>query len=214
MNNDILLNDENLDTTSSFDTTSNNDNLDDLFDNLTSNIESVNKFISSLTNQKKVNHEEELELLEEKEKINRTKEEFEGYMAIQKEELKQKQRQMEQYLESQKAYLTKAEEEFKVNMDNSLTELDLAKKELELQIQKNEEDKEQFETYKKLEMNRIHHAEEILSSEKAQFEKYKEVTNRKLELENKNLEQKCIRFKEIIGQFNLNFKPILESKDE
>jgi len=62
-------------------------------------------------------------------------------------------------------------------------------------------------------MSRIHHAEEILASERNQFERYKEVTNEKIELDNKNLEQKCARFKEIVGQFNSNFKPILNENE-
>ena len=214
MYSDILLNDDNLDVTSSFDPTSDGGDLDNLFQNLTSDIENVNKFISNLNDQKKANSVEEQELLEEKQRIERAKVEFENYMKLQNEEITQKQKQFNQYLSTQKEYLSKAEEEFKINMDNSLTELELAKKELEIQKEKIKEEKEQFETYKNLEINRIHHSEEILASERNQFEKYKEVTNKKIELENKNLEQKCTRFKEIISQFNSNFRPILESKDE
>ena len=98
-------------------------------------------------------------------------------------------------------------------MDNTLVELDLAKKEMELQREKLIQEKEQFENYKNLEMNRIRHSEEILKSEKEQFEKYKEVNTKKIELENKNLEQKYNKFKDIINQFNSNFKPILGNKE-
>jgi len=53
----------------------------------------------------------------------------------------------------------------------------------------------------------------MLDSEKNQFEKYKEVTNKKIELENKNIEQKCDRFKELINQFNSNFKPMIKEEE-
>lgn len=210
MYDDILLKDNKIDDTS----TINNTNLDELFNNLTSDIETVNKFISNLNNQKTANNKEEQVLIEERQKIDRDKEEFEKYMAIQREEINQKKNQVEQYLNNQKEYLAKAESDFKTNMDNSLSELELAKKELEIQKEKIKEEKEQFENYKSLEINRIHHAEEILASERNQFERYKEITNEKLELESKNFEQKCIKFKEIISQFNSNFKPITEDINE
>lgn len=210
MYDDILLKDNNIDDAS----TISNTNLDELFNNLTSDIETVNKFISNLNNQKTANNKEEQVLIEERQKIDRDKEEFEKYMAIQREEINQKKNQVEQYLNNQKEYLAKAESDFKTNMDNSLSELELAKKELEIQKEKIKEEKEQFENYKSLEINRIHHAEEILASERNQFERYKEITNEKLELESKNFEQKCIKFKEIISQFNSNFKPITEDINE
>lgn len=188
--------------------------LEHLFDNLSSDIASVNKFITDLNDKKKANHVEEKELVEERERLDKTKKDFEAYMDAQKEEIVKKQQQVDEYLENQKQYLAKAEAEFKDNMDSSLAELEISKKELELQQQKLQEEKEQFENYKSLEINRIHHAEEILTSERNQFEKYKEVTNQKIELDNKNLEQKCNRFKEIVGQFNSNFKPILDEKSE
>lgn len=214
MYDDILLDRVDNNLSDSFATKSSTTDLDSLFDNLTSDIENVNRFISNLNEQKKANNAEEQELLEEKLKIQRARVEFENYMKVQNEELSQKQKQVEQYLITQKEHLAKAEEEFKINMDNSLVELELAKKELEIQKEKIKEEKEQFENYKLLEMNRIHHAEEILESDKVQFEKYKEVTAKKVELESKNLEQKCAKFKDIINQFNSNFKPIIEDIKE
>ena len=82
-----------------------------------------------------------------------------------------------------------------------------------MQREKIKQEKEQFERYKELEINRIKQSEEILNSEKEQFEKYKEVSNKKIELENKNLEQKYNKFKNIIDQFNSNFKPIIDDKE-
>ena len=63
-------------------------------------------------------------------------------------------------------------------------------------------------------MERIHHSEEILESDKKEFEQYKEVTTKKIELENKNLEQKCSKFRSMISEFNSNFKPIIEDKED
>ncbi len=191
-----------------------NDDLDHLFDNLTSDIANVNKFITNLNDQKKFNNVAEKELVEERQRIEKSKADFDEFMEAQKEEISKKQKQVEDYLATQKQYLAKAEAEFKDSMDSSLAQLDISKKELEIQEKKLEEDKAQFENYKSLEISRIHHAEEILASERAQFERYKEVTNEKIELDNKTLEQKCERFKEIVGQFNSNFKPILDDKTE
>lgn len=190
------------------------DDLDHLFDNLTSDIASVNRFITNLNDQKKFNNVAEKELVEERQRVEKAKLDFDKYMEVQKEEIEKKQKQVEEYLTAQKENLAKAEAEFKDSMDSSLAQLEISKRELEIQEQKLQEDKSQFENYKALEISRIHHAEEILSSERNQFERYKEVTNQKIELDNKTLEQKCARFKEIVGQFNSNFKPILDDKSE
>ena len=187
--------------------------LDTIFDNLTNDVENFNKFISNVNKQKKVNNEEILELAEEREKIQRERIEFDNYIKIQKEDLRNKQEQFEELSKIQRANLSKAEEEFRINMDNSLKELELSLQEQKIQKDKFEEEKQQFEEYRNIEMNRIQHAEDVLQSERKQFEKYKEVNIKRIELENKNLEQKCDRFKNLISQFNLNFKPMLE-KDE
>ena len=129
------------------------------------------------------------------------------------QEVEKKMMQTDEYLNIQKQNLLKAEADFKTNMDSSLRELDLTKRELEIQKEKFKKEKEQFETYKNIELNRIKHSQEILESDKNQFEKYKDVINKKIELENKNLEQKCDKFKELIGQFNSSFKPIIKEEE-
>lgn len=186
--------------------------LDTLFDNLTSDINNFNKYIENINRQKQENNVEVRELIEEKQRIARAKLDFEEYVKTKNKEYENKMSQADEYLESQKKNIMKAEVEFKTNMDNSLNELELVKKELEIQKEKFNEEREQFETYKKLELERILHSQEIFESEKKQFEKYKEVCSKKIELENKNLEQKCDKFKELIGQFNSNFKPIMEEE--
>ena len=57
----------------------------------------------------------------------------------------------------------------------------------------------------------VNRVEEI-NQEKEQFNKYKEISVKKIELDNKNLEQKCLKFKEIVNQFNSNFKPVLDEE--
>jgi len=74
-------------------------------------------------------------------------------------------------------------------------------------------EKEQFESYKSLEISRIDQSKDQFEMEKEQFVKYKEISIKKMELDNKNLEQKCLKFKEIMNQFNSNFKPILNEEE-
>lgn len=187
--------------------------LDSLIDNLTNDITSFNQYISDINKQKKVNSISEKELEEEKIRVEKAKIEFENYVRVKNEEISKKEAQIEEYLNIQKQNLSKAELDFKMNMDNSLNELEIVKNEVELQRSRYIEEKQQFETYKNIELNRIKHAQEMLDSEKTQFEKYKEVTNRKIELENKNIEQKCDRFKALINNFNSNFKPMVKEEE-
>ena len=48
----------------------------------------------------------------------------------------------------------------------------------------------------------------LFETEKEQFEKYKEMKEKKIDIANKELEQKCDKFKEVIAQFNMRFKKI------
>lgn len=209
MYDDFLLNDkfDNIQSASS-------SNLDSLFDNLTNDINSFNKYVDDINKQKRENTIEEKELIEEKERIDKAKKEFEEYVRTKNDEYDKKMAQIDDYLNTQRQNLLKSEVEFKTSMDNSLNELEIAKKEFEMQREKFNEEKEQFETYKDLELNRINHSKEILESDINQFEKYKEIETKKIELENKNLEQKCDKFKELIAQFNSKFKPIIMKEEE
>ena len=185
--------------------------IDKIFDNLNKDIDSVNKFINNLNNQKKANQEVFEEIEEERKKLEQARTNFESNMNFQLQEIDAKKLQLEKYFVAQRDALSIAEEEFKRNMDVALSEFELIKKESELSRESLSGEKEQFENYKKIEIDRIRHDEDVLSSEKEQFEKYKDVTLKKIELENKNLEKKCEKLKDIISQFNINFKPI---KDE
>ena len=186
--------------------------LDSLFDNLSNDINNFNKYINTINQKNKENILEEQSLLDEKLKIDKAKLEFESYVKTKNLEYENKMKQIDDYLNTQKQILLKSETEFKASMDNSLNELELEKREIQIQKEKFQEEKEQFETYKNLELNRIKHSQEILESEKNQFEKYKDVNIKKIELENKTLEQKCDRLKEMVNQFNSNFKPMMEQE--
>ena len=63
-------------------------------------------------------------------------------------------------------------------------------------------------------MERIRHAEDILKSNEGQFEKYKEVCNKKIDIQSQSLEQKFEKFKNMVAQFNEKFKPIIEKNEE
>lgn len=211
MYDDFLLNGNYVEGSSKIE--ENTANIDDMFNSLSDDMATFNRFISNISKQKKENDDEIKELQEQRESVNRAKADFENYVKVKNTELSKKESEIQQYLDSQKDNLTKAEEDFKKSMDNSLKELDLIKKETDMQIQKFNEEKEQFEQYKMLELNRIHHSEEILKSEKEQFEQYKEVNNQKIELETKNLELKFNKFKELIGQFNSKFQPVIKEEE-
>ena len=60
------------------------------------------------------------------------------------------------------------------------------------------------------EKNRIEKEKELIKAEKEQFEKYKENKERKIELANKELEQKCDKFKGVIKEFNTRFRMMKE----
>ena len=180
--------------------------LDSLIEGLSSDIRNVNNFMEGLNEQKKANKEIEKSLVDERKKLERDKQDFEDYVRRITSELEETKKTNEVILNAQKLNLSKAEANFKENMDNTLSELELVKKELELRESKFKEDKEQFEKYKDLELSRINHEKEILQADKEQFEKYREVNNKRIEIENKNLEQQFNKFRQVIDQFNVNFK--------
>ena len=189
-------------------------NLDILFNNLSNDVENVNKMIANLNKQKETNINEYDELSAEKRKLHKMQEEFETYMRIQKADLKQKSDKAETDVNNAKQALERIRTEFTSNMNKSLLELDVARKEIELEKDKLKESMSQFESYKKMEMDKIHHEEEILKANQSQFEKYKEICNQKLDIENKKLEQKFEKFKGIVAQFNEKFKPAIEDEKE
>lgn len=213
MYDDVLLNKSNNSTENLKSKSPTNTNFETLFNNINKDIVNVNNIISDLKSKRKANAEEEHELLEERDKLNQEKVNFENYIHQQKLELEQAQKRFDDYVKTQKQYLNSANEEFKVKMDHSLQELDILKKELEMNKEKFKEQQEQFETYKNIELKRLQQTENILNSEKTQFEKYKEISNRRLELETKDLEYKISKFKNVVGQFSVNFKPIINNKE-
>lgn len=187
--------------------------LDSLIEGLSSDIKNVNNFMEGLNEQKKANKEAEQTLIDERKKLERDKQDFEDYINLKMSEIEETRKTNEVNLNAQKLNLSKAEANFKANMDNTLSELELAKKELELKENKIKEDREQFEKYKDLELTRIKQEKEMLQNDKEQFEKYREVNNKRIEIENRNLEQQFNKFRQVIDQFNVNFKAT-ESNEE
>ena len=56
--------------------------------------------------------------------------------------------------------------------------------------------------------------EEIRNAlDNGEFAKYKEIEEKKLELENKNLAQSCARFKTLVSQFNTSFAKLPNDKE-
>lgn len=190
----------------------NDSNLDTLFNNLTDDIASVNKFIADITAKKKDNEKEEEILNKQRLEVDRLKLEFENYKKITSEELKNQKLLAEQEISMQMDKVRKAEEDFRNNMSSTLSNLELEKKSLQYEKEGFIQEKEQFESYKKLELNKIEQEKNQLEQEKNKFEKYKDITTKKMELDSKNLEQKCLRFKEIMKQFSSNFKPVKEEE--
>ena len=191
----------------------NNKNLDSLFDNLTEDIANVNKYISEVNKKNKTNEAAQRELYDERQKLEKSKLNFENYYRAQEQELKKLRMQTEEYIALQTDKMRKAEEEFRSGMTSSLSELELEKKALEIEKENLKQEKAQFESYKSLEVSRINQAKEQIQSEKEQFAKYKDISMKKIELDNKNLEKKCLKFKEIMSQFNSNFKPIIDIEE-
>jgi len=188
-------------------------NLDNLFDSLTSDIDNFNKYINDINRKQKENTLEQQELLGEKARLEKAKMDFENYIKAKNDEYNKRIEQADSYLDIQKQNLLRSELEFKKNMEKSLNELELARQEYEIEIEKFEEEKEQFKKYKNLEAERIRNAEEALISDRNQFEKYKDITNKKIELESKSLEQKCDKFKQLISDFNSNFRPVIKEEE-
>ena len=186
MYDNILLEDQ-YDADNSFSIDKVNTDLDSLFNNLSNDVTNVNKIINEVTEKRKSNEKDQKIINESKLKLEKAQKDFEEYMNLQKEELKKSKIKIDEYARFQQEKLKKAEENFRESMSNSLSELEIEKKTLLLE-------KEQFK------------------QEKEQFMKYKEVAHKKIELENKNIEQKVVKFRELMNQFNSNFKPIFDEE--
>ena len=69
-------------------------------------------------------------------------------------------------------------------------------------------DIETFEKDSKLERQNIDTTKKDLQAQQEQFARYKELEQKKMDLEEKNLSQSCARFKELVSQFNSGFKDL------
>ena len=164
--------------------------IDSLFNNLTEEIANVNKYIDKVSEQKRNTEIEEKQLYEEKMRFEKTKSNFENYMNEQEIRLKSREKELEQMVSHQTEKLRKAEERFRDSMSNSLSELELERKNIDIEKKQFLQEKEQFDSYKALEVKRLSQLEEQLTDEREQFEKYKEIATKKIDLDNKNLVDK------------------------
>ena len=73
-------------------------------------------------------------------------------------------------------------------------------------------EKDQFEKSKNIDLEKIKNAQLEIVSQREQFEKFKNIEEKKLELESKNLSQSVARFRELVSQFNSGFQQLPEDK--
>ena len=114
----------------------------------------------------------------------------------------------EQALEKEKLMSevnAKRQEVEKNTIKNQMYEKTLGQEALEIERKKEEVKKELSNEKRKIEKEK-----ELIKAEKEQFEKYKENKERKIELANKELEQKCDKFKGVIKEFNTRFRMMKE----
>ena len=208
---------------------------DDMFDSLYSDVEGANNFISTLIDQKKNVSENETELAEMREKLDKEKADFAKYVETQNENIRMEKVKCDEYIKTQKMRLQNEESQFNADVEATRTELNLGEQTLKIANEKLDTEKSQFEKYKELEEEKIKEANSKLDTEKDQFDKekqnalekietgkkelevekdqferYKELEEKKLEHESKNLSQSCARFKELVAQFNSGFQKLPE----
>ena len=72
------------------------------------------------------------------------------------------------------------------------------------------EEKENFERYKEVENTKLKKQSLILDSEKLQFDTYKNMTEKRIEIEKQDLQNKCDKFKEVMKGFQVKFDDLNE----
>jgi len=124
----------------------------------------------------------------DRENLEADRNNFEDYKKLEEEKIVAEQRKLKQEIA-------------KLNSIQKMEENGLTQEKAEF-----EREKTQFEKYKALESNKLLNERQVLSAERKQFERQKEVSEKKIELANKNIEQKYAEFKDVIMQFNTKFK--------
>ena len=153
---------------------------DDMFDSLYSDVEGANNFISTLIDQKKNVSENETELAEMREKLNKEKDDFAKYVETQNENIRMEKVKCDEYIKTQKMRLQNEESQFNADVEATRTELNLGEQTLKIANEKLDTEKSQFEKYKELEEEKIRNDRNKLQAEIEQFEKYKELEEEKI----------------------------------
>ena len=107
-------------------------------------------------------------------------------------------------LMEQSLNLEKEKFETEKNNLNSSNKIELDK----ISTEREKLEREKFERYRKLCEDANQNTKRELQLQQEQFAKYKELEQKKLDLEEKNLSQSCARFKELVSQFNSGFEQL------
>lgn len=208
-------------------------NFDVLFDSLYNDVVGANNLISDLIEKKSSLNKNEKLLEDFKEKFEKEKEDFKSFVEEQKKAIENEKSQATSLIESKQAHLRSEEARFNEDSESKKKEISLLEQSLELEKEKFESyknnfeeqnrveldkikfekeklerEKEKFETDKKLSLETIKNGQKDLQMQQEQFAKYKELEQKKLDLEEKNLSQSCARFKELVSQFNSGFEQL------
>lgn len=212
-------------------------NFDVLFDSLYNDVAGANDLITNLIEKKSSLSKNEQLLADFKEKFEKEKEDFRNFVEVQKKAIESEKSQAASFIESKRTRLHTEEAKFNEISEAKKTELSLLEQSLNLEREKFETEKSNFEEQNKIELEKIKNEREKLNRDieqfnidknlsenlisqgqkelqmqQEQFAKYKELEQKKLDLEEKNLSQSCARFKELVSQFNSGFEQLPSDK--
>lgn len=153
-----------------FPTSSTNSDFDTLFDSLYNDVAGANKFISNLIEQKKNVNDNAATLQEDREKLEKEKEEFERFMETQRQSLELEKAQCDEYIRTQKARLRNEESQFNADVEATRAELALTDASIKAGSEKLESEKAQFRVYKELEEKKQQSEKEKIEKDRRKLE--------------------------------------------
>lgn len=208
-------------------------NFDVLFDSLYNDVAGANDLITNLIEKKSSLSKNEKLLEDFKEKFEKEKEDFRHFVEVQKKAIESEKEQAASFIESKRARLHSEEAKFNEDSEAKKVEISLLEQALKLEREKFETEKANFEEKNKLELEKIRvereklqrdidqftidkklsddlikNGKKDLHMQQEQFARYRELEQKKLDLEEKNLSQSCARFKELVSQFNSGFEQL------
>ena len=101
--------------------------------------------------------------------------------------------------ENKIASLNKEKELFEVEKKNTLAQFEIEKSSIA-------DIREEIESNREIKLREIELEKNVLEIEKDKFEKYKELEEQRLDYENQELSKGCERLKNLVSQFNQEFK--------